>query len=444
MVHHKGFRIPRLLLPREGIDLRRWAVIACDQHTSEPEYWRQVTSEVGDAPSALDLIYPEVWLDAPDGAERILRIQQAMRDCLAQGRLEEHAGAVYVERQLDGGRVRRGLLLEIDLEHYDFGSSSSSLIRPTEGTIVARLAPRIAVRRNAELELPHILVLIDDPQGNVIEPLAAQRDALRPLYATELMLGGGRVSGHAVDAGRAERALDALAALAEPANFAARYGVPADTPPMLFAMGDGNHSLATAKAIWDEHKATLGPGHPSRWALVEVVNIHDPALEFAPIHRLLFDVRRDLRQRLAQAFAGRLTCTDVDSAAAMRERLGRVPADRHAAGLMGPGARFSVLEIERPAASLAVASFQAFIDDCVASGDVGSVDYIHGDDVLERQAMVAGCVGLHLAPLGKDELLRRVVQQGPLPRKTFSMGEAHEKRYYIEARRIKLPSTAGH
>jgi hypothetical protein len=444
MVHHRGFRLPHLLLPRAGIDLRRWAVIACDQHTSEAEYWRQVARQVGEAPSTLALIYPEVWLDAPDGAERIGRIQQAMRDCLAQGWLDEHDGAVYVERHLEGGRVRRGLLMEIDLEHYDYGSTSCSLIRPTEGTIVARLAPRIAVRRDAELELPHILVLIDDPQGSVIEPLAAQRNALPPLYDTELMLGGGRVSGHAVDVERAERALDALAALAAPATFAVRYGVPADTPPMLFAVGDGNHSLATAKSIWEEHKATLGPGHPSRWALVEVVNIHDPALDFAPIHRLLFDVRCDLRLRLAQAFGGRMTCTEVASAAAMRERLRQAPADCHAAGLIGPAARFSVLEIEQPTAALAVASFQSFLDDCVARGDIGSVDYIHGDEVLERQASAAGCVGLHLAPLGKDELLRRVVQQGPLPRKTFSMGEAHEKRYYIEARRIKVPLAAAH
>jgi hypothetical protein len=439
MVHHTGFRLPHLLLPRAGVDLHRWAVIACDQHTSEPAYWNQVAGQVAGAPSTLNLIYPEVWLDAPDGAQRVLLIQQAMRDTLAQGLLVEHAGAVLVERQLEGARMRRGLLLEIDLEHYDYGSASTSLIRPTEGTIVARLAPRIAVRRGAELELPHILVLIDDPHGTVIEPLAAERNALRPLYDTELMLGGGRVSGHAVDAPRAERALNALAALAAPQTFAARYGVNADTPPMLFAVGDGNHSLATAKAIWDEHKATFGPAHPSRWALVEVENIHDPALAFAPIHRLLFDVRLDLRLRLKEVFGSRLTCTDVGSAATMRERLGQVKPDRHAAGLIGPAGRFSVLEIEQPDASLAVASFQSFIDECVARGDVGSVDYIHGDEVLERQAQAAGCVGLHLAPLGKDELLRRVVQHGPLLRKTFSMGEAHEKRYYIEARRIMPP-----
>lgn len=435
MAHHpRGVRLPHLLLPRAGIDLRRWAVIACDQHTSEPEYWRRVAQEVGDAPSTLHLIYPEAWLEAPDSARRIQQIQQAMRDCLDQGLFDAHAGTVLVERQLDGGRVRRGLLLEIDLEHYDFGRDSSSLVRPTEGTIVARLAPRIAVRRSAELELPHILVLIDDPQRTVIEPLAAERAALRPLYDTELMLGGGRVSGHAVDAAHAERALAALAALAAPAAFAARYGVPESTPPMLFAVGDGNHSLATAKAIWDEHKAALGPDHPSRWALVEVENIHDPALEFAPIHRLLFDVRSDLRQQLR--------CTEVASAAEMRDQLARLPPGRHAAGMIGPGARFSVAEIERPAAPLAVASFQAFIDEAIARGDVGSVDYIHGDAVLERQAMAEGCVGLHLAPLGKDELLRRVVHQGPLPRKTFSMGEAHEKRYYIEARRITAPPAA--
>ncbi len=405
-----------------------------------------MAQQVGAAPSTLHLIYPEVYLDAADAPARIAQIQQAMREYLAGGLLREHAGAVLVERTLrqgqgqgpgSGRHVRRGLMLELDLEQYDFGAASTSLIRPTEGTIVARLAPRIAVRRGAELELPHILVLIDDPQRTVIEPIAAARESLQTLYDTELMQGGGRVAGYSVEAAQAERAVRALQALADRQAFAARHGVPADTPPMLFAVGDGNHSLATAKSIWDECKASVGPDHPSRWALVEVENIHDPALEFAPIHRLLFGVTADIRQALTETFGARLTCTDVPNADAMRERVRAGDAARQAIGLIGPGAHCSVAEITDPPSTLAVGTLQPFIDAFIERGGAREVDYVHGDDVIERLGMQPGCIGIHLAGVSKRELLRRVVREGPLPRKTFSMGEAHEKRYYVEARRIR-------
>jgi hypothetical protein len=432
---HRGFRLPHICLPRPGIDLRKWAVIACDQHTSEPEYWQQVAQEVGDAPSTLHLIFPEVYLGAADAPARIGRIQETMRRYLAEGLFVERAGAVYVERTV-GERTRRGLMLELDLEHYDYSSASTSLIRPTEGTMVARLAPRIAVRRGAELELPHILVLIDDPDGTVIEPLAAARGALPQLYETELMCGGGRVAGHAVDGAHSARAVQALHALADPRAFAARYGVPTGTPVMLFAMGDGNHSLATAKSIWESAKATVGMDHPSRYALVEVVNIQDPALDFAPIHRLLFGVTADVRQALKQAFGARVSCTDVPSAAAMRERVAAARGPCQTAGLIGPGTRCSVVEIAEPPSTLAVGTWQPFIDGFIAQGGAREVDYVHGDEALERLAQQAGNVGVHLAGIGKSELMRRVVHEGPTPRKTFSMGEAHEKRFYVEARRI--------
>jgi Protein of unknown function (DUF1015) len=438
---HTGFRLPRTCLPRAGIDLKKWAVVACDQYTSEPEYWQEVAREVGAAPSTLHLIFPEVFLGSAEAPERIQKIQQTMRRYLADGLLEEREGAICVERTV-GGRRRRGLMLELDLEHYDFGRGSTSLIRPTEGTMVERLAPRIEVRRGAELEVPHILVLIDDPQQTVIEPLFAARAALTKLYETDLMLGGGRVAGYAVDAAHSERAVQALLALMHPQAFAARYGVPLETPPMLFAVGDGNHSLATAKSIWDSVKRTVGMDHPCRFALVEVENIHDPALEFAPIHRLLFGVSADVRKALAESFGGRLSCTDVASAAEMRERLQAVHASHHAAGLIGPGTRFSVIEITDPPSTLAVGTLQPFIDRLIESGGATHVDYVHGDDALERLATGAGCVGFHLAGVSKSHLLRRVVHEGPLPRKTFSMGEADEKRFYVEARRIRAPGDA--
>jgi hypothetical protein len=231
--------------------------------------------------------------------------------------------------------------------------------------------------------------------------------------------------------------MQALSALAQPAHFAERYGVAPDTPPMLFAVGDGNHSLATAKTLWDSVKATLGADDPSRHALVEVINIHDDALEFAPIHRLLFGVSVDIRLALAGAFGNRLVCADVASAAAMRERLQTVPVERHAAGLIGAGGRFSVAEIADPPTTLAVATWQAFIDRLIEQRGATQVDYVHGDDALERLATKEAHVGIHLAPVGKRELLRRVVHEGPMPRKAFSMGEAEQKRYYVEARRIR-------
>ena len=436
MDNHTGFRLPRICLPRPGIDLKKWAVVACDQYTSEPEYWQQVAREVGEAPSTLHLILPEAHLGSADAPQRIRRIQDTMRSYLANGLLQEHDGAIYVERSV-GSRTRRGLMLELDLEHYDFSRSSTSLIRPTEGTIVERLAPRIEVRRGAELELPHILVLIDDPEDTVIAPIAAAAATPGKLYDTELMLGGGRVAGYAVDAARSAHAVQALRALAGPQAFAARYGVPPETAPLLFAVGDGNHSLATAKSIWDSAKATVGMGHPSRYALVEVVNLHDAALEFAPIHRLLFGVSADVRQALADAFGGRLGCTDVASADAMRQRVQAAPAHVHAAGLVGPGARFSVLEVADPPTTLPVATFQGFIDRLIEQAGAAQLDYVHGDEVLERLAMQRGNVGFHLAAVAKSQLLRRVVHEGPLPRKAFSMGEAHEKRFYVEARRIR-------
>ena len=436
-----AFRWPRICLPQADIDLYKWAVVACDQYTSEPDYWRRVAREVGDAPSTLHLIFPEAHLGSPDAPARIRSIQATMRRYLADGLLRAHDGAIYVERSVDQ-RTRRGLLLELDLEHYDFGSGSTSLIRPTEGTMVERLAPRIEVRSGAELELPHILVLIDDPTHTVIEPLVAARDTLPRLYESELMLGGGRVAGFAVEGIHRERAGQALQTLADPQEFAARSRVTIDTPPMLVAVGDGNHSLATAKSLWDRVKGSVGMAHPSRFALVEVENIHDPALHFAPIHRLLFGVGVDIRRALSEAFGFRLSCTDVPSAAAMRERVQATGGAEQAVGLIGPGLRFSVITITDPPATLAVGTLQPFVDGLIARGGASHVDYVHGDDALERLAMQDGNVGIHFAAVSKSELLRRVVRDGPLPRKTFSMGEAHEKRFDVEARRIRAEGDA--
>lgn len=430
------FRLPRLYLPRPGIELRKWAVVACDQYTAEPEYWRQLEDEVGAAPSTLHLIFPEAYLGADDAAQRIARIQATMRRYLHEGLLVPHDGAVLVERRTVHG-TRRGLMLELDLEHYDFSPASTSLIRPTEGTIVERLAPRIEVRRGAELELPHILVLIDDAQRTVIEPIAAAREHLAPLYDTELMAGGGHLRGYAIAAAQAAALQRTLRALIEPQAFAARCAVPPGTAPMLFAVGDGNHSLATAKAIWQQSREVLGPDHPSRHALVEVVNIHDEALAFEPIHRLLFGVQGDLRAALAERFGSKLRLREASDAQNMRTMVQAAAAPQQAFGIVGPGAHFTVAQIADAPSPLPVGTLQGFVDAFIAAGGAAQVDYVHGDDVLERLGQQAGQTGLHLATVPKSELLRRVLLHGPLPRKAFSMGEAHDKRFYFEARRIR-------
>jgi hypothetical protein len=332
-------------------------------------------------------------------------------------------------------------MLELDLERYDFSPESTSLVRPTEGTIVSRLAPRIAVREGAPLELPHVLVLIDDREGTVIEPLAADLAALAPLYDTALMLGGGHVAGYAIDAARAERVVRALRALGDAEACAQRYGLPGGAPPMLFAVGDGNHSLATAKSLWERIRAGAGPDHPARWALVEVENIHDPALAFEPIHRLLLGVQGDVRAALQRYFDGTARVSECASAQEMRARLAAIEQQgpgRQAFGLVhaGPGPHHAVVEIVPAPAALAVATVQAFTDAFIEQGGAADVDYVHGDDVLDRLAQQPGHAGLHIGTVGKSELLRRVVHHGPLPRKTFSMGEADEKRFYVEARRI--------
>ena len=268
-----GLLIPQVYLPRPGVDLTKWAVIAVDQFTSEPEYWEQVEQLVGDAPSTFRITLPEIYLEKPGEAERIQAIQATTRQYLDAGILQPREGLIYVERTVNG-KTRRGLMLALDLEHYDYTAGSTSLIRATEGTIVDRLPPRIKIRQGAALELPHILVLIDDPQRTVIEPLESAKTRLTQLYDFDLMLGSGHLTGYAVDDAALEAGvIAALRGLAQPDTFAAKYDLTSDRPVLLFAMGDGNHSLATAKAIWEKIKATVGLDHPARYALVEIENV---------------------------------------------------------------------------------------------------------------------------------------------------------------------------
>lgn len=432
-----GVQSPQIYLPRPGIDLKKWAVVACDQYTAQPDYWEKVANFVGEAPSTLKLIFPEVYLNAADAPQRIAAIQATMRTYLAEDILEPHQGMVYVERTVDG-KTRHGLMLCLDLEQYDYRKGTTSLIRPTEGTIIERIAPRVQIRQNAVLELPHILVLIDDPDQTVIEPIARQKIALKQLYQTELMFAGGFLEGYALDPTLEEQVFTALETLAQPRVFARRYGVGEETPVLLFAVGDGNHSLATAKAVWEQLKPQASQDHPARYALVEIENVHDTGILFEPIHRLLFGLRQDLSLALKERFGENLNLQSVQSREEMVQRVQQGQAGRQTVGLIlgGENPTFAVAEFERPASNLAVGTLQAFLDRFLSQNGAESIDYIHGEDVLIQLSSSPGRVGFYLPAMSKHALFETVIRDGVLPRKTFSMGEAHEKRYYMEARRI--------
>lgn len=431
-----------VLLPRPGIDHAKWAVVACDQYTSEPDYWQRVQEIVGDAPSTRNLIYPEVYLGERDPYGRISAIRQTMQRYLDAGLLVGEDSLIYVERRI-GDAVRRGLVLAVDLEHYDYHRGSSSLVRATEGTILERLPPRVRIRQGAPLELPHIMVLIDDPGDTVIGPLARRRDELPQLYDFDLMMDSGRLTGHAVRSEALEaETMAALAALAEPAAFRERYGFSEERPVLLYAMGDGNHSLATAKAIWERTKAVVPDpavqvASPARYALVELVNVHDEALVFEPIHRVLFDVAagRDPAVEMLGHYEGRCTVDRVSSLVELRERVDAPVAGMHRIGLIQPHG-FAVIELRAPTSNLPVGSLQAFLDSFMSDGGAGSIDYVHGTSTVVKLGREPGNVGYYLPAMDKQELFKSVILDGALPRKTFSMGEAYEKRFYFEARRL--------
>jgi hypothetical protein len=437
-----ALQVPTVLLPKAGIDLNRWAVIACDQYTSEPEYWQAVDQLIADKPSTLRLVFPEVYLEDEDGDARIAAINASMDQYLAEGVLvEQEKGFILLDRKTSHVESRKGLIVALDLEAYDYRPGSKTLIRATEGTIVDRLPPRIKVRENAAVELPHIMVLIDDPEQTVIEPLF-EAD-LEQAYDFELMQNSGHLRGWKVNQQYLlEQVGNALEALAEKERFQKRYGVD-DDEVMLYAMGDGNHSFATAKAIWEQLKTDASDpaevmDHPARYALIELVNVHDPGLEFEAIHRVVFDVDADDLIAQAEDYYRQADTPcrivwhdDLASANAAAEQSGNA----HAIPFVAAG-RFGLLEIADPKLTLEVGTLQNFLDDYLEKHASARIDYIHGDDAVSRFGSQAGNVGFYLPSISKHDLFRTIVRDGALPRKTFSMGEADEKRFYLEARRI--------
>ncbi len=429
-----GVQVPQVYLPKADVELTKWAVIACDQFTSQPEYWQKVEQIVGGSPSTLNLTFPEVYLEGADEAERIQRIQSGMRSVLVNRVLEAHEGMVYVERSVNG-RTRKGLVLALDLEHYDYNRGSSSLIRATEGTIVERLPPRMKIREGAALEFPHILVLIDDAQRTVIEPLQAAKMSMQKLYDFDLMLDSGHLAGYQVNGQLEAGVIAALRELARPESFGTRYEVEGQ-PVLLFAMGDGNHSLATAKAIWEKLKPTVGMQHPARYALVEIENVHDEALEFEPIHRVLFGLKQDILPAMQTHFGKDFSFSPAASLDEMVKRVDAASGPQQAIGVIGASQPFGVMELANPATNLPVGTLQAFLDAFLKAGGAEKIDYVHGADVTAQLGSQPGNVGFYLPGMHKSDLFKTVILDGALPRKTFSMGEAREKRFYMEARKI--------
>ena len=401
-------------------------MVACDQYTSQPEYWERVDQYVGDAPSTLRLILPESKLESDNVDEEIRKINATMEQYLQEERLRPVEDAmIFVERKLANGKTRLGLLGKLDLEEYSYEKGSGTPIRATEGTVLSRIPPRMKVRENAPIELPHIMVLIDDPDKKIIEPLTkdVNRKQMSKIYSATLMENGGRITGSLLSKYQAKKIQEALAELGDPQRFEEFYHAPGK-PVLTYAMGDGNHSLATAKACWEKLKPTLSPQeqetHPARYALVELVNLHDDSLEFEPIHRVVFGVEP---KKLLEAFL----------AAYPGAHYGE--GEGHQITYVLAGERGTVT-VPNPTAQLAVGTLQNFLDRYLEENG-GKVDYIHGEDVVEQLASQPGSIGFLLPAMGKDQLFPTVIFDGALPRKTFSMGEAHDKRFYLEARRIK-------
>ena len=405
-----------ILLPKTK-EMEKWAVVACDQFTSDQAYWDRVRANAGDAPSTINLILPEAELGTEQEAAHTALINETMAKYIAEDVFTVYENCfVYVERTLEDGSVRMGLVGMVDLDAYDYSAGSDSRIRATERTVVERIPPRQRVRRNAPIELPHILMLCDDHDKVLIEPVAAKKDSLQKIYDFDLMEEGGHITGWLVTGEAVEQFNAALTRYS--ATVASKYeGLPG--VPMVFAVGDGNHSLATAKSCYEELKAQ-NPGadlsaHPARFALVELENIHDPAQVFEPIHRVV--VKTDARALLAALEAE--ACAE-----------GGYPVTWYI------GKESGKIFLDRAKSELTVGVLQSFLDEYLAKHE-GEIDYIHDDDELIRLADQENAIGFLLPAMEKSQLFRGVIADGVLPRKTFSMGHAREKRYYLEGRKIK-------
>ena len=424
-----GFRSADILLPNKDQDARKWAVVACDQYTSERDYWKNVEDFAEGSPSTLNLIFPECYLEDPGKEERIQSINEMMEAYLEDDVLDEYRDSfILVERSTESG-TRYGLMAALDLERYDYSKDSVSLIRATEGTILDRIPPRKEIRKNASLELPHIMVLISDKERAIIEPLRDRRNELEVVYDTDLMMNGGHLKGYLVDR---DSDIDGILD-----GFGRLYEKLDPKNPLLFAMGDGNHSLATAKSCWEDLKPTLTEeerkNHPARFALVELENIYDEGLMFEPIHRVFFDVKwhdfqDELMKNSLSVYLHRVSGTDE-----ITREINK--GGKQKFGLINENGYYTV-ELTNPSSFLAAGTIQSVIDSLVKDGKC-SIDYIHGVDVTEELGKKPGNIGIILPDVSKDTFFESILKDKAFPRKTFSIGHANEKRFYMEARKIK-------
>ncbi len=431
-----GIRVPDILLPAR-MDTGTWAVIACDQYTQDNAYWENARSTAADKPSTLNLILPEIYLGKNDTDQRIQHIKQTMRSYLDSGVFAPAVNAfIYIERTTAYGRTRHGLLAAIDLETYEWKPFSTALIRATEATIVERIPPRKAIRTGAPLELPHIMLLADDPDHALVEHTGelVKRSGAQPVYEGPLMLNGGSIKGWKV------QSLQAVQHIQEALNAIADRHTAPDGSVFLFATGDGNHSLATAKAVWDEYKAAAHVSDgPARYALVEIVNIYDTGLTFEPIHRVVFNADPDaLVSRIQKACAGRQV--RMESAQALADAVHKSAASFGFSYTAGGIPQY--IKLDTDIKELAVSRLQPELDAFIAehnaraAGQPISVDYIHGDMETLRLGEREHTTAILLPPIAKDSFFSTISSTGPLPRKSFSMGHADEKRFYLECRRL--------
>lgn len=436
MAKKRSTHIPSIMLPNEEIDLQKWSVVACDQYTSEPEYWAETESIVGDSASTLHITLPEVYLEGSDTEARIDAIHSTMRRYLSDGTLLTlPRGMMLVRRDTGAAHARLGLVLALDLEDYEYKPNCTPQIRPTEKTVVERIPPRLKVRTGACMELPHIMILIDDPDRAIIEPLLAHTDAFEQMYDTDLMQNGGHITGWLIPEGDVTAEIeDKLAALSDADAFRKKYKATEAQVPFAYAVGDGNHSMATAKAYWENLKPSLSDAeketHPARFALVELNNVHDESILIEPIHRVLFDVDANDLLSCAKSYFEAKGCT-----ATLTTDTRQCTETEQAFPYLAGDKRGSLVLQNAPFA-LPLASLQDFLDDYMSRHASVKIDYIHGMDVLERLSTKDGNMGFLLPDIEKNDLFRGIVFDGVLPRKTFSMGEANEKRYYMEVQQI--------
>ena len=411
-----------ILIPKKGVNYNLWSVIACDQYTSQPEYWDKVKELVGSNPSTYNIILPEVYLENEDVEDRIKKINETMNNYLNDNLFETlHDTMIYLERTDSTGKVREGLIGMIDLDSYDYNLGSKSLVRATEKTVIERIPPRKKVRENAPLELPHIMILIDDEKKEIIESLKNKVSDEDVVYDFDLMMNGGHSKGYKLSDSVIDEVTKKLEALGELSYFNNKYGIN-ETAPCVYAMGDGNHSLATAKACYEELKEKIGEeaakNSLARYALVELVNIHSDALDFEPIHRVIFDC--DVEHLLTKLY------------------------ERFQINTNGNGQKLTYITsagekeiyIEDPTSNLAVGTLQKFLDEYLTEF-AGKIDYIHGDDVTRKMGSEQNNIGFLLPKMEKSDLFKSVILDGALPRKTFSMGHSDDKRFYFECRKIK-------